>query len=76
MPPKAKKNDGQEDRVMLGRFSNNLKLGLVGYPNVGKSLVFNTLSKLSVNSENYPFATIVFLLSLRFPNTHLPYPAA
>jgi 50S ribosome-binding GTPase len=44
---------------MLGRFSNNLKLGLVGYPNVGKSLVFNTLSKLHVNSENYPFATIV-----------------
>jgi 50S ribosome-binding GTPase len=59
MPPKAKKGDAREEKVMLGRFSNNLKLGLVGYPNVGKSLVFNTLSKLHVNSENYPFATIV-----------------
>lgn len=35
-----------------------LKMGLVGMPNVGKSTTFNTLSKLSVAAENYPFCTI------------------
>ncbi len=32
--------------------------GIVGLPNVGKSTLFNTLTKKSVPSENYPFCTI------------------
>ena len=30
----------------------------VGMPNVGKSTLFNTLTKLSIPAENYPFCTI------------------
>ncbi|MEX2010232.1 MAG: DUF933 domain-containing protein, partial [Parcubacteria group bacterium] len=32
--------------------------GIVGLPNVGKSTLFNTLTKKSVPAENYPFCTI------------------
>eukprot|EP00002_Diphylleia_rotans_P009373 TRINITY_DN194_c0_g1_i1.p1 TRINITY_DN194_c0_g1~~TRINITY_DN194_c0_g1_i1.p1 ORF type:complete len:395 (+),score=106.51 TRINITY_DN194_c0_g1_i1:85-1269(+) len=55
MPPKAEK---KEERVLLGRVSGQLKIGIVGLPNVGKSTFFNTLSKLDVPAENYPFCTI------------------
>ncbi len=35
-----------------------LSIGIVGLPNVGKSLLFKTLTKQEVNIANYPFATI------------------
>jgi len=35
-----------------------LQMGIVGLPNVGKSTLFNILTKLSVPAENYPFCTI------------------
>ena len=35
-----------------------LKAGIVGLPNVGKSTVFNAITKSHVLMENYPFATI------------------
>ena len=35
-----------------------LQIGIVGLPNVGKSTVFNALTKLEVPALNYPFCTI------------------
>lgn len=35
-----------------------MKLGVVGLPNVGKSTLFNALTKNNIPSENYPFCTI------------------
>ncbi|GIW65282.1 MAG: ribosome-binding ATPase YchF [Candidatus Parcubacteria bacterium] len=36
----------------------NLKIGIVGLPNVGKSTLFKILTKQDINIANYPFATI------------------
>ena len=36
----------------------NLKCGIVGLPNVGKSTLFNALTKAGIEAANYPFCTI------------------
>ena len=39
-------------------FVMGLKAGIIGLPNVGKSTIFNALTKATIPAENYPFCTI------------------
>ncbi|KAG2180821.1 hypothetical protein INT43_008400 [Umbelopsis isabellina] len=56
---KKKKQKGEiEEKLFLGRPSNNLRIGVVGMPNIGKSSLFNALTRSAVAAENYPFCTI------------------
>ena len=36
----------------------SLKCGIVGLPNVGKSTLFNALTRAGIEAANYPFCTI------------------
>jgi len=56
MPPKKKAEE--EKKVLLGRIKTNLKVGIVGCPNVGKSTFFNVLTSSQVEAENFCFCTI------------------
>jgi hypothetical protein len=42
----------------FGRVKANLKMGILGLPNVGKSSLFNLMTEQAVAAENYPFCTI------------------
>lgn len=56
MPPK--KVEEPERKPLIGRVGTNLKVGIVGIPNVGKSTFFNVLTKSQAPAENFPFCTI------------------
>lgn len=56
MPPKKQV---EEKKILLGRPGNNLKAGIVGLANVGKSSLFNAMTKAYLSAaENFPFCTI------------------
>src|SRR3954447_9709803 len=44
--------------LACGGAGMSLKCGIVGLPNVGKSTLFNALTKAGIAAENYPFCTI------------------
>ena len=52
------KDKQPEEKAVFGRIKNSLNMGIVGFPNVGKSSTFNLFSKVQVKAENYPFCTI------------------
>jgi obg-like ATPase 1 len=54
----SSKSGEKKEKIVFGRPSNSLRIGVVGVPNVGKSTLFNILTKLNVPAENYPFCTI------------------
>ncbi|KAF2866784.1 P-loop containing nucleoside triphosphate hydrolase protein [Massariosphaeria phaeospora] len=56
MPPKKAV---KEEKILLGRPGNSLKSGIVGLANVGKSTLFQAITKCSLgNPANFPYATI------------------
>ena len=53
---------------LFRRLIMSLKAGIVGLPNVGKSTLFNAITKQNILSANYPFATIEPNLGTVFVN--------
>ena len=51
----------------------SLQCGIVGLPNVGKSTLFNALTKAGIAAENYPFCTIEPLSLIHISEPTRPY---
>ena len=54
----ARAGEERPARAACSAEEMSLKCGIVGLPNVGKSTLFNALTKAGIAAENYPFCTI------------------
>ena len=50
--------DGLISLALMQATARASQMGIVGLPNVGKSTLFNVLTKMGIPSENFPFCTI------------------
>lgn len=57
-PKKKEEKPTYSVDLRFGRTKANLKMGIVGLPNVGKSSFFNLLTKQMAEAANFPFCTI------------------
>jgi obg-like ATPase 1 len=46
------------DYILVSNLLVSMQLGIVGLPNVGKSTLFNVLTKMGIAADNFPFCTI------------------
>jgi obg-like ATPase 1 len=62
MPPKAAPPPAHKSASRFGRVKSNLKMGIVGLPNVGKSSLFNLMCDMQVWTQLQSFPSFALQL--------------